>query len=31
VVQGVIEANRWKMMDPVAKRPAPPRVSQVNC
>jgi len=31
VVQGVIEANRWKMMDPVAKRPIPPRVSQVTC
>ena len=31
VVQGVIEANRWKMMDPVAKRPVPPRVSQVTC
>ena len=31
VVQGVIEANRWKMMDPVAKRPTAPRVSQVTC
>jgi hypothetical protein len=31
VVQGVIEANRWKMMVPVAKRPTPPRVSQVAC
>jgi hypothetical protein len=31
VVQGVIEANRWKMMEPVAKRPVPPRVSQVTC
>ena len=31
VIQGVIEANRWKMMDPVAKRPIPPRVSQVPC
>ena len=31
VVQGVIEANRWKMIEPVAKRPAPPRVSQVAC
>jgi matrixin len=31
VVQGVIEANRWKMMEPVAKRPVPPRVSQVSC
>jgi hypothetical protein len=31
VVQGVIEANRWKMLDPQAKRPTPPRVSQVTC
>jgi matrixin len=31
VVQGVIEANRWKMLDPQAKRPNPPRVSQVTC
>lgn len=31
VIQGVIEANRWKMVDPQAKRPAPPRVSQVAC
>jgi hypothetical protein len=31
VVQGVIEANRWKMIEPVAKRPVPPRVSQVSC
>ena len=31
VVQGVIEANRWKMIDPQAKRPAPPRVSSVSC
>lgn len=31
VVQGVIEANRWKMVVPVAKRPTPPRVSQVTC
>jgi predicted Zn-dependent protease len=31
VIQGVIEANRWKMIDPQAKRPAPPRVSQVTC
>lgn len=31
VVQGVIEANRWKMIDPQAKRPAPPRVSSVTC
>ncbi|HEV3363283.1 MAG TPA: matrixin family metalloprotease, partial [Acidimicrobiia bacterium] len=31
VVQGVIEANRWKMMAPVGKRPIPPRVSQVTC
>ena len=31
VVQGVIEANRWKMIDPQARRPAPPRVSSVSC
>jgi predicted Zn-dependent protease len=31
VIQGVIEANRWKMIDPKAKKPAPPRVSQVTC
>ena len=31
VVQGVIEANRWKMMFPQGKRPTPPRVSQVTC
>lgn len=31
VVRGVIEANRWKMMDPQAKRPAPPKVSSVGC
>lgn len=31
VIQGVIEANRWKMTDPQAKRPFPPRVSQVTC
>jgi hypothetical protein len=31
VIQGVIEANRWKMTDPQAKRPAPPRVAQVAC
>jgi hypothetical protein len=31
VVQGVVEANRWKMVDPQAKRPTPPRVSQVTC
>jgi len=31
VIQGVIEANRWKMADPRSKRPAPPRVSQVPC
>ena len=31
VIQGVIEANRWKMIDPQAKRPAPPRVAQVPC
>src|SRR5256885_282855 len=31
VIQGVIEANRWKMVDPQARRPSPPRVSQVPC
>jgi hypothetical protein len=31
VIQGVIEANRWKMIDPEAKRPTPPRVSSVPC
>lgn len=31
VVQGVIEANRWKMIDPQSKRPTPPRVSRVPC
>ena len=31
VIEGVIEANRWKMIDPQSKRPTPPRVSQVPC
>jgi hypothetical protein len=31
VLQGVIEANRWKMLDLQAKRPTPPRVSRVTC
>lgn len=31
VIQGVIEANRWKMISPQGKRPAPPRLSQVPC
>jgi hypothetical protein len=31
VIQGVIEANRWKMVDPQGRRPSPPRVSQVVC
>ena len=31
VVQGVIEANRWKMIAPVSKKPAPPRLSRVPC
>jgi hypothetical protein len=31
VIQGVVEANRWKMIDPQAKRPTPPRVSSVPC
>ena len=31
VVQGVIEANRWKMVSPEAKRPTPPRISRIAC
>ena len=31
VVQGVIEANRWKMSDPQSKKPTPPRTSRVPC
>ena len=31
VVQGVIEANRWKMIDPQAKRPQRPSVDEVAC
>jgi len=31
VVQGVIEANRWKMITPQAKRPTPPKVPSVSC
>lgn len=31
VVQGVIEANRWKMMDPQSRKPTPPRISRVPC
>jgi hypothetical protein len=31
VIQGVIEANRWKMVDPQSRRPSPPRVAQVPC
>jgi hypothetical protein len=31
VVQGVIEANRWKMIDPQSKKPTPPRTSRVSC
>ena len=31
VIQGVIEANRWKMIDPQSRRPSPPRVAQVPC
>ena len=30
-VSGVVEANRWKMVDPEAKRPQPPRASEVPC
>jgi hypothetical protein len=31
VIQGVIEANRWKMIEPEARHPSPPRVSHVPC
>ena len=31
VIQGVVEANRWKMVDPQSRRPSPPRVSQIAC
>lgn len=31
VVQGVIEANRWKMAAPVSKKPIAPRLSRVPC
>lgn len=31
VVQAVIEANRWKMVDPQAKRPHAPTASEVPC
>ena len=31
VIGGVIEANRWKMIDPQSRRPSPPRVSEVSC
>ncbi len=30
-IQGVREANRWKMVDPQAKRPHAPQVSEVPC
>ena len=30
-ISGVTEANRWKMVDPQAKRPHPPRSSEVSC
>lgn len=30
-VHGVVEANRWKMVDPEAKRPQPPKVGEVPC
>lgn len=30
-VQGVTEANRWKMVDPQARRPHVPQVSEVPC
>ena len=31
VVHGVVEANRWKLIDPQAKRPQPPQSSEVPC
>ncbi|HYH50187.1 MAG TPA: matrixin family metalloprotease [Acidimicrobiia bacterium] len=31
VVQGVIEANRWKMIAPALKKPVAPRLSRVPC
>jgi hypothetical protein len=30
-VQGVMEANRWKLVDPQAKRPHRPLVDQIAC
>ena len=30
-VQGVVEANRWKMVEPQARRPQRPQVSEVPC
>lgn len=30
-VNGVLEANRWKMVDPEAKRPHAPRTSEIYC
>lgn len=30
-VNGVIEANRWKMVAPEAPRPTPPQVTEVSC
>lgn len=30
-VQGVVEANRWKMVDPPAKRPQRPQATEVAC
>ena len=31
VIRGVIEANRWKMVNPGGRRPSPPKVAQVPC
>jgi hypothetical protein len=31
VIQGVIEANHWKMISPQSKRPSPPKVAQISC
>ncbi|MGH8990434.1 MAG: matrixin family metalloprotease [Acidimicrobiia bacterium] len=30
-IQGVTEANRWKMVDPQSKRPHAPRASEISC
>jgi hypothetical protein len=30
-IEGVTEANRWKLVDPESRRPHAPRVSEVSC